>query len=80
MIRRALHNAPEAAKLLASLCRSHVEYAAFVWDPFLECLNHDIEIIQNKALRFISNIKGRESVTEARESCVLTPLSTDERS
>ena len=39
-----------------------------MWDPCLECLSHDIEMIQNKPVRFISNnIKGRESVTEARE-------------
>ena len=76
MIKRALYNAPEAAKLLAytSLCRPHVEYAASVWDPYLECLSHDIEMIQNKAVRFISNIKGRESVTEAREKLCLDTL------
>ena len=76
MIKRALHHAPETAKLLAytSLCRPHVEYAASVWDPYLECLSHDIEMIQNKAVRFISNIKGRESVTEAREKLCLDTL------
>ena len=76
MIKRALHNAPEAAKRLAytSLCRPHVQYAASVWDPYLECLNHDIEMIQNKAVRFISNIKKRKSVTEAREKLCLDTL------
>ena len=35
MIKRALHNAPEQARLLAytSLCRPHMEYAASVWNP-----------------------------------------------
>ena len=51
-----------------------MEYAASVWDPYLECLNHDIEMIQNKAVRFISNIKGRKSVTEAREKLCLDTL------
>ena len=82
MIKRALHNAPETAKLLAytSLCRPHVEYAASVWDPYLECLSllvshdDDIETIQNKAVPFISNIKGRESVTKAREKLCLDTL------
>ena len=39
MIKCALHNAPESAKLLAYTClfRPHVEYAASVWDPYLEC-------------------------------------------
>ena len=74
MIKRALYNAPETAKLLAytSLCRPH--YAASVWDPCLECLNHDIEMIIYKAVRFISNIKGRERVTEAREKLCLDTL------
>ena len=74
MIKRALHNAPESTKLLAytSLCRPH--YAASVWDPCLECLNHDIEMIIYKAVRFISNIKGRERVTEARKKLCLDTL------
>ena len=76
MIKRALHNASESAKLLTytSLCRPHVKYAASVWNPYLECLNHDIEMIQNKAVRFISNIKGRGSLSEAREQLHLDTL------
>ena len=44
MIKRALYKTLESAKLLAyaSLCRPHVEYAASVWDPYLECHNHVI--------------------------------------
>ena len=35
------------AKLLAyiGLCRPHVEYAAAVWDPNLEYIIHDIEMV-----------------------------------
>ena len=81
MIKRALYNAPSSAKLLAytSLCRPVVEYAAPVWDPYLECLSHDIEKVQQKAIRFISNLKGRDSVTDARDKLSLDTLS-DRRS
>lgn len=51
-----------------------VEYAVSVCDPFPECLNHDIEMMQNKAVRFISNIKGRESGADAREKLGLDTL------
>ena len=44
-------------------------------DLYLECLNHDdIEMIQNKAVRFISNIKRGESVTEAGKKLRLDTL------
>ena len=69
LIKRALFNAPESAKLLAytSLCRPHVEYASSVWDPHLDYSNHDIEKVQNKAIRFICNLKGRDIITETRK-------------
>ena len=80
MIKRALHHAPEKARLLAytSLCRPHVEYAASVWDTPITKLVQDIEMVQNKAIRYISGIKGRESITAAREKLRLSTL-TDRR-
>ena len=76
MIKRALFDAPEKARLLAytSLCRPHVEYAASVWDTSLEYLIHDIEMVQNSAIRFISKLKGRESITMARENLQIETL------
>ena len=76
MVKRALYDAPERAKLLAytSLCRPHVEYASAVWDPALEYLKHDIEMVQNNAIRFISKLKGRDSITEARGKLNLQTL------
>ena len=65
-----MHNAPQEAKQLAytSLCRPILEYANVVWDPSAKCKVHDIEIIQNKAIRFIANLRGREDgVSAARE-------------
>ena len=61
MIKRVLHCAFQSAKTLAytSLCRPHVEYASSVWDPILEHQIYDIEMIQQIAVRFICNLKGR---------------------
>ena len=76
MIKRALYDAPERARLLAytSLCRPHVEYASAVWDPAKEYLKYDLEMVQNSAVRFISSLKGRESVTEALKKLSLETL------
>ena len=55
--------ASEKAELLASigLCRPHVEYVAAIWDPNLEYIAHDIEMVQRNAVRFIPRLKGRDS-------------------
>lgn len=76
MLKRALHAAPEKACLLAytSLCRPHLEYAVAVWDTSLEYLKNDIEMVQHSAIRFISKLKGRESITEARNNLQLETL------
>ena len=76
MIKRALRDAPASARLLAytSLCRPHVDYAASVWDPMLDYLIHDIEMVQHNAISFISTLKGRDSVTAAREKLELETL------
>ena len=57
-----MHNASQEAKLLAhtSLCRAILEYADVVWDPSDESKEHDIELSQNKAIRFIANLRGRD--------------------
>ena len=76
MIKRALFDAPEQAKLLAyvSLCRPHVEYASTVWDPDLEYLKQELEMLQHKAARFICNLRGRQSITEALKKLELSTL------
>ena len=47
MVKRTLFKASKKAKLLAyiGLCRPHVEYPAAVWDPNLEYIMHDIEMV-----------------------------------
>lgn len=57
-----------------TLCRPILEYAAEVWDPHTEKDIYLIEMVQNKAVRFIKNLKGIVSVTVARESLGLELL------
>ncbi len=76
-IKYLTYGAPMEAKLLAytSLCRPILEYADVVWDPHAKQTIHKIELIQNKAIRFIKNIKGRdESVSTARDDLDLISL------
>lgn len=76
MIKRCLYGAPKKAKMLAytSLCRPHLEYASAVWDPTKRMDVESIERVQSKAVRFIGNVHGRESVTKAREELELKTL------
>ena len=76
MIKRVLFNAPHKVKKIAylTLCRPSLEYACEVWDPFLVKHISQIEFIQSRAVRFICNLKGVASVTEARENMQLEAL------
>lgn len=76
MIKRVLYEAPEKAKLLAytSLCRPHIEYASTVWDPSTKLLQHELEMVQNNALRFICKLKGRDSITKALDTLNMQTL------
>ena len=70
LLKHTLSRAPDKIKLIAykTICRPILEYASAVWDPTQRSLSHKLEVIQNKALRFIFNIKGREaSMTELRK-------------
>jgi len=72
-----MYDAPKDAKLLAytSLCRPLLDYADLVWNPAARSKVHDIELVQNSAIRFISNMKGRaDSVFEARDELGLRSL------
>ena len=64
-----MYDAQKEAKLLAytTLCRPILEYTDAVWDPSARSKIQDIELVQNSAVRFISNLKGRtDSVPEAK--------------
>ena len=75
-IKYTLHGAPEKAKLLAytSLVRPRLEYADVLWDPSGNTSIGELELIQNKAIRFVKCIKGRHGVTEGRSSLGLQTL------
>ena len=49
-----MYNAP---KVLAytSLCRPIMEHAVVVWDPHTKTNINKVEVIQNRAVRLISN-------------------------
>ena len=72
-----MYNAPKGAKLLAytSLCRPILEYVDVVWDPHTKTNINKVEMIQNRAIRIISNLKRRaDSVSAAREQLGLDSL------
>jgi len=75
-IKHVLPSASEKYRLLAytSLCRPILEYADCVWDPTSKQLINAIECVQRRAVRYISGLKGRESVTEARAKLALNTL------
>lgn len=76
LIKRTLYRAPEKVKLIAykSLCRPLLEYACEAWDPHLSKHTDKIERVQNKATRFILNLKGICGITESKEKVSLLPL------
>ena len=79
IIKRALYWAPTNAKLFAykTLCLSHLEYAAAVWDPSSKKDKADIEQlqeVQDQAVRFIAGIKERDGVEDAKARLGLVPL------
>ena len=51
-----------------------MEYADTLWDPTDKRSIDSLEKTQSKAVRFISNLKGRGSVTEAKALLGLIPL------
>ena len=82
LLKSVLFDAPSEIKKLAykTLCRPKLEYACAVWDPYVKKLIHDLELIQNKAVRFIYNIKGRDtSISEAKKTNAISTLASRRR-
>ena len=75
ILKRNLHSAPTKVKLIAykTLCRPRMEFAVEVWDPTANKYIQMLEIVQNKAARFLSNLKRREGVTNKKERLGLEP-------
>ena len=77
MIKRNLHNAPRKNKLLAftSLCRPILEYGSSVWDPHQIGHIKALEMVQNRAIRFICKMRNKtDSITLNREKVGLDTL------
>lgn len=77
MIKRTLPTAPEKAKAIAykTLCRPVLEYSSQVWDPHSRGKCYKLEMVQNRAIRFICKAKGRDfSISKAREKLKIKTL------
>ena len=76
-LNRNLKGCPEKLKETAyiSMCRSVLEYAAPIWDPFYEKEKNQLERIQRKAARVVKgDFKQRSSVTAMMRSLKWEPL------
>ena len=75
-IKFMLHGATMKGKTLAytSLCRPILEYADVIWDPVCNQTSNSLEKVQTDAVKFIANLRGRTSVTKAREGLGLELL------
>ena len=62
-------DALQSTKLLAytNLCRRLVGYADTLGDPADTDSIQETEVVQNRAIRFVKNIRGRHSITETRQ-------------
>jgi len=76
LLKRSLYKAPKYAKLTAykTICRPLLEFACEVWDPSSQKNISNIEMVQHRAIRFILNLRGICSITEARAELNLDTL------
>ena len=77
LIKRNLRSASKTTKLTAykALCRPTLEYGSPVWDPSKKGCIYDLEMVQNRAIRFICSLKGRDaSITNTRKELNLQTL------
>ena len=76
-LKRNLKACPKQLKETAyvSMCRSVLEYAAPIWDPYYEKEKDQLERIQHKAARFVSgDYRQRSSVTAMMREMKWEPL------
>ena len=62
LVKRNLHFAPKSVKCKAYVAnvRPILEYASICWNPTSDKQSHDIELIQNKAAKFVTNTYPRK--------------------
>ena len=76
MNRRVLKFTDTKTKKIAyfSIVRPTLEFVTQEWEPYQKVQINHIEKVQNKALRFIYNIKGRVSFTKLRQDVEIHSL------
>ena len=60
--------------------RPILEYADILRDPANSASIQELEAVQNKAIRFVKNIKGRHGITEGRTALGLQELKDSRKS
>ncbi len=76
-LRRNLRSCPAKLKETAytTMCRSTLEYAATIWDPYLATEINQLERIQRKAARFVAkDFRRTTSVTQIMQHLKWEPL------
>ena len=73
LLKSTLWHADVKTRLIAytTLCRSLLEYASDAWDPHLAKDIYALEMVQNRAVHFISSLKEVVSVSGEREQLSL---------
>ena len=82
-VRRNLHGAPKRSKARAYTCliRPGMEYAAPIWDPYLQKDINSLEKVQRKAARWVkSDFSPHSSVTSMMEKLKWEPLADRRKS
>ena len=76
LLKSTLWHADVRTRLIAykALCRSFLEYASDAWDPHLAKDIYALEMVQNRAVHFISSLKEVVSVSGEREQLGLQKL------
>ena len=76
-VRRNFHHTSQSIKekLYHTLVRPHLDYAIAAWDPYTSKNIHQIENVQKRAARFVTNTYGRDtSITSILKSLDWTNL------
>ena len=76
LLKHTLFHADKKTKLIAykTLCRPMLEYASASWDPYLVKDIGALEIVQKRAVRFISELKGIVSISDETHKLGLIAL------
>ena len=77
LLQRNIYHCPERIKLMSykSLVRPQLEYCNTIWDPHNKCHINQLEALQNRAARFITNdFRRYSSVTQMKSDIGLESL------